>query len=216
MFTGLIEQLGTVRSLRLAGDAGRLAVTASYAAGSVAIGDSIAVNGVCLTVVAMAGDLYEFDASAETIGRTGLKGLTAGAAVNLERALRLGDRLGGHIVTGHVDCVARVEERRELAGNIRFTFRLPPDHARHVVAKGSVTIDGISLTVNDVRGTLFSVNVIPHTAAVTTLRGRRPGDEVNIETDILAKYVERLLHRGETAAEGEGLTLETLARNGFL
>jgi riboflavin synthase len=216
MFTGLIEQVGTVQGLQMTGDAGRLAVTGRFPAGSVAIGDSIAVNGVCLTVVAMSGDRYDFDVSAETIGRTGLKGLTTGSPVNLERALRLGDRLGGHIVTGHVDCVARVEERRERAGNICFTFRLPPDQARHMVAKGSVTIDGISLTVNEVRGALFSVNVIPHTAAVTTLQGRRPGDEVNIETDILAKYVERLLQGGKGAPEGEGLTLETLARNGFL
>lgn len=216
MFTGLIEQVGKVCSLQVMGNAGRLAVTGRFPTGSVAIGDSIAVNGVCLTVVAMGGERYDFDASPETISRTSLKNLKPGSAVNLERALRLGDRLGGHIVSGHVDCVARVEERHESSGNIRFTFRLPVEHARHVVAKGSITVDGISLTVNDVKGVLCTVNVIPHTAAATTLQSRRVGDEVNIETDLLAKYVEKLLHGNNDSSGEGGLTLETLARNGFL
>lgn len=216
MFTGLIEQVGKVCSLQVMGNAGRLAVTGRFPTGSVAIGDSIAVNGVCLTVVAMDGERYDFDASPETISRTSLKNLKPGSAVNLERALRLGDRLGGHIVSGHVDCVARVEERHESLGNIRFTFRLPAEHARHVVAKGSITVDGISLTVNDVKGVLCSVNVIPHTAEATTLQSRRAGDEVNIETDLLAKYVEKLLHGNNDSSGEGGLTLETLARNGFL
>jgi riboflavin synthase len=193
-----------------------LIVAGNFPADGVAIGDSIAVNGVCLTVVAMTGGRYNFDASPETIGRTSLRNLKSGSVVNLERALRLGDRLGGHIVSGHVDCVARVEKRQESSGNIRFTFRLPVEHARHVVPKGSITIDGISLTVNEVKGPLCTVNVIPHTVSVTTLQGKRPGDEVNVETDILAKYVEKLLQGGQRSAEEDGLSLETLARNGFL
>jgi riboflavin synthase len=216
MFTGMIEQLGKVCSLQVSGDAGRLTVTGDFPAGGVAIGDSIAVNGVCLTVVSLEGGRYEFDASPETIGCTTLKNLRPGSSVNLERALRVGDRLGGHIVTGHVDCVAQITERREISGNIRFGFRMPAEHARFVVEKGSITIDGISLTVNTVTGSLFTVNVIPHTASVTTLPGRRPGDEVNIETDILAKYVARLMNSGQGEIREGGLSFETLARNGFL
>lgn len=216
MFTGLIEQVGKVISLRTTGDAGRLTVAGNFPEDGVAIGDSIAVNGVCLTVVAKGGGRYDFDASPETISRTALKNLKPGSPVNLERALRLGDRLGGHIVSGHVDCVARVEERGERAGNICYTFRLPTGHAAYVVEKGSITVDGISLTVNSVRGSLCSVNVIPHTASASTLEGRRPGDEVNIETDILAKYVEKLLQRGRGGKDDGGVTVETLARNGFL
>lgn len=216
MFTGLIELVGTVRSLQVTGNAARLAVSGSFPGDRVAIGDSIAVNGVCLTVVSIQGDSFDFDASPETIARTSLKALKTGSSVNLERALRLDGRLGGHIVTGHVDCLATVEERREHSGNICFTFRLPDDHGRHVVDKGSITVDGISLTVNTAKGCLCTVNVIPHTAAETTLHERRPGDQVNIETDILAKYVEKLLQGGRTASGEGGLSLEVLARNGFL
>ena len=215
MFTGLIEQVGSVAELRAGGDAARLTVRADYTADCVALGDSIAINGVCLTVVALGGGLYSFDASPETMQRTGFRTLKKGSPVNLERALRLSDRLGGHIVSGHVDCIALVESRRESSGSIVFSIRLPNEFARYVVAKGSVTIDGISLTVNSVSGNLFTVNVIPHTAAMTTLHSKRPGDEVNIETDILAKYVERLISDRD-AGSSEGVSLETLAKNGFL
>jgi len=213
MFTGLIEVVGKVVQLDRAGSAGRLTVAAAFPGDAVQLGDSIAINGVCLTVVTLGGNTFVFDVSPETLERTAFRGFKPGTPVNLERALRLSDRLGGHIVTGHVDCVATIIERRELSGNTVFAFRLPRDSARYVVAKGSVTIDGISLTVNAVTGDGFSVNIIPHTAASTTLQFRKPGDDVNIETDILGKYVERLL-AGQK--EGTGLTLELLAKNGFL
>lgn len=214
MFTGLIEVVGKVVQMDRAGSAGRLTVAAAFPGDAVRLGDSIAINGVCLTVVTLGGNTFVFDVSPETLERTAFRGFKPGTPVNLERALRLSDRLGGHIVTGHVDCVATIIERRELSGNAVFTFRLPRDSARYVVAKGSVTIDGISLTVNAVTGDGFSVNIIPHTAVSTTLQFRKPGDEVNIETDILGKYVERLL-TGQKEA-GTGLTLELLAKNGFL
>ncbi|HEY6838201.1 MAG TPA: riboflavin synthase [Geobacteraceae bacterium] len=214
MFTGLIETVGAVARIERRGGAALLTVSATLPAADVALGDSIAVNGACLTVVAKGGGTFTFDVSPETWTHTTFRHLTAGAPVNLERALRLGDRLDGHIVTGHVDCVASVIERRETDDNIVFTFHLPPEHARHLVAKGSVAVDGVSLTVNSVSDDGFSVNIIPHTASRTTLHGRRRGESVNIETDILGKYVERLVRGG--GGGGTGLTLELLAKSGFL
>ena len=215
MFTGLIETVGRVARLERVGGAARLTVAAGLPADGVALGDSIAVNGACLTVTAFGGGTFTFDVSPETMTQTTFRRLAGGAPVNLERALRLGDRLGGHIVTGHVDCTATVAERRESDGNIVLAFRLPPDLARLLVAKGSVAVDGVSLTVNGVTDDGFDVNVIPHTAAQTTLPRVRPGDEVNVETDILGKYVERLLG-GRGAGGAGGLTLELLAKSGFL
>ena len=212
MFTGLIEDVGTVTTLESRGAAARLGVSTSLPVAEIREGDSVAVNGACLTVTSGSGTVLIFDVSPETVDRTTVGTLKPGAPVNLERALRLSDRLGGHIVSGHVDTIASVASRRETAGNIVFGFRLPPAFTRYIVDKGSITIDGISLTVNSVTGDGFSVNVIPHTAAKTTLHLRRPGDSVNIETDILAKYVERLLGK----APMSGLTAEILAKNGFM
>lgn len=216
MFTGLIEDVGSVRRLERSGAAARLTVATSLPLESIALGDSVAVNGACLTVVAKGGGELTFDASPVTLERTTLGALGHGAPVNLERALRLGDRLGGHIVTGHVDFIAAVSERRQVSGNIVFGFRIPGQFARYLVAKGSVTIDGISLTVNAVSDNGFSVNIIPHTAAMTTLNALKPGGEVNVETDILGKYVERLLAFGNTGQKEGGLSLELLAKSGFL
>lgn len=216
MFTGLIEEVGTVRRLEKQGMAGRITVATKLPLESITLGDSVAVNGACLTVVAKSGNELTFDASPETLARTTLGSLGIGTAVNLERALRLGDRLGGHIVTGHVDFIATVSERNDIAGNRVFAFRIPDEFSRYLVAKGSVTIDGISLTVNTVSDTGFSVNIIPHTGSMTTLSGINPGAQVNIETDILGKYVERLLSRGSIPREEGGLTLELLAKSGFL
>jgi riboflavin synthase len=215
MFTGLIEDVGRVVKLERRGSSAVLSVATALPPDGFRLGDSVAVNGVCLTVVTMAGDTLAFDVSPETLHASSLGGLAPGGRVNLERAMQLSDRLGGHIVTGHIDCVATVAGRREESGNIIFDFQLPADNARYLVAKGSVAIDGISLTVNSVTDSGFSVNIIPHTAAMTTLQQRRPGDTVNIETDIIGKYVERLLGRG-TDAPPRGVSLETLARNGFL
>jgi riboflavin synthase len=213
MFTGLIETVGTVLKVDRRGAAARLVVTAPFPHDEVSLGDSIAVNGICLTLVSKEGGAFAFDVSPETIVRGGFRNLNGGSRVNLERALRLGDRLGGHIVTGHVDCSALVAERREVSGNIVFTFKVPGEFSRYLVPKGSVAIDGISLTVNGVTGDSFNVNVIPHTAVQTTLQVKKPGDEVNIETDILGKYVERLLTRAD---KRDGVTLDLLAKNGFL
>jgi riboflavin synthase len=214
MFTGLIEDVGKVLKIAKTGTSGRLDVTTAIPVEEIAVGDSVAVNGICLTVVDKGSSRVGFDVSPETIDRTAFKQLRQGHYVNLERALRLGDRLGGHIVSGHVDCVATIVSRREISGNFVYDFRFPAKFARYVIEKGSVAIDGISLTVNAVSGDGFSVNIIPHTANETNLRYRKPGDEVNIETDILGKYVERLLS-GKSEGQG-GVTVELLAKNGFL
>ena len=214
MFTGLIETVGELVSIEKRGASGSLTVKTSLPLEEIAIGASIAVNGACLTVVRKGGGTITFDVSPETIDRTGFKNLKGGAPVNLERAMRLSDRLDGHLVSGHVDCIATVSERREVAGNIVFSFKFPAPFAKYMAAKGSVAIDGISLTVNSVGPDSFSVNVIPHTAAKTTLFAKRVGDEVNIETDLLCRYLERLLAVKEVK-EG-GLTLDLLAKSGFM
>jgi riboflavin synthase len=216
MFTGLIEEVGTVARLMRSGSAVKLAVSTSVQAAEVRLGDSVAVSGVCLTVTAIDGTTLEFDVSPETLDRSALKEIRVGATVNLERALRLSDRLGGHIVSGHVDCTASITERREISGNLLLFFNLPREFTRYVVAKGSIAIDGISLTVNAVAPDGFSVNIIPHTAERTTIGGKRVGDLVNIEVDILAKYVERMLEVSGRSPERAGLTLDMLAKSGYL
>lgn len=216
MFTGLIEDVGRLQRLERQGSSAKLAVTTALPCEEIALGDSVAVNGVCLTVTAIAAPVLTFDVSPETLDKSGLGRLSTSAPVNLERALQLSDRLGGHIVTGHIDCTATVSSRREESGNIIFTFKLPAENCRYIIAKGSVAIDGISLTVNSVTVDSFSVNIIPHTAGMTTLKDRKAGDTVNIETDIIGKYVERLL-TGKTADSGAaGVTLATLMENGFV
>ncbi|HJV64605.1 MAG TPA: riboflavin synthase [Geomonas sp.] len=214
MFTGLIENVGELVSIERRGASGSLTVKTSLPLDEIALGASVAVNGACLTVVRKGGGTLTFDVSPETIDRTGFKNLQAGSPLNLERAMRLSDRLDGHLVSGHVDCVATLTERREVAGNIVFSFRFPAEYAKYIAAKGSVAIDGISLTVNTVGADTFSVNIIPHTAAQTNLQGRRPGEQVNIETDLICRYLERLL-AGREANQG-GVSLELLAKNGFL
>lgn len=213
MFTGLIEDTGKITAFNSRGEAAQLVVSTKLPTAEIAIGDSVAVHGACLTVAAKAEQSLTFDVSPESLSCTTIGALKAGAAVNLERALRLGDRLGGHIVSGHIDCTGKLVSIEKRSGNHQLQFTLPQKNVRYLVEKGSVTIDGISLTVNEVTQDGFSVNIIPHTFSATTLAKLKVGDQVNIETDIIGKYVERLTTPWKT--EG-GLSMKTLAENGFI
>jgi riboflavin synthase len=214
MFTGLIEDLGTVRELRREGSSVRLTVGTALPTADLHLGDSVAVNGICLTVVAIGNGSFSADVSPETLECSTLGELAAGKRVNLERALRLSDRLGGHLVSGHVDAMATISERFQDRNAVRFTFRLPAAVNRFVAEKGSIAIDGISLTVNAVTEETFAVAVIPHTLAMTTLREKKSGDRVNIETDLIARYLARLL--GVERPSPASLNLDFLAKHGFL
>jgi riboflavin synthase len=213
MFTGLIEDIGRIAAMDRRGAAAVLTVTTSLPLAEIAIGDSVAVNGACLTVTAKSGTTLTFDVSPETISGTTIVGLRSGSSVNLERALRLGDRMGGHIVTGHIDCIGKLARTSETSGNRVLEFTLPAENARYLVTKGSVAINGTSLTVNRVTADGFSVNIIPLTQDATTLSSLRVGDQINIETDIIGKYVERLTAPWK---QGNGLSIKALAENGFL
>jgi riboflavin synthase len=213
MFTGLIEDTGRITAMERRAAAAVLTLTTALPVMEIAIGDSLAVNGACLTVTATSGTTLTFDVSPETIASTTIGGLRSGSSVNLERALRLGDRMGGHIVTGHIDCIGTLARSSEIDRNRVLEFTLPAENARYLISKGSVAINGISLTVNRVTDNGFSVNIIPLTQVATTLSGLKVGDPVNIETDIIGKYVERLaLPRNSSG----GLSMKTLAENGFL
>jgi len=196
MFTGIVTDLGEVRRVaRGQGQDARFEVGTQYDLSTVDIGASIAHNGVCLTVIEKGGDFYVIQASDETLSKTTLGDWQVGTRVNLERACKVGDELGGHIVSGHVDGVARVVSITPENESLRFTFEAPVELAKFVAPKGSVALDGVSLTVNEVDGRRFGINVIPHTQSVTTFGGLREGDCVNMEIDMLARYVARLLER---------------------
>lgn len=221
MFTGLIEETGAIRSVRSAGRSLHLTVGARLVLEGIKLGDSIAVNGVCLTVVRFDSDSFTADVMPETYEKTNLKDQQPGAPVNLERTMALGDRFGGHIVQGHVDGTGTIAamERDEIA--VWVSVLAPPEIMRYIVPKGSITIDGISLTVVDTEPERFRVSLIPHTFAVTAMKHRKVGDRVNLEVDILAKYVERLLTgrlpaAGPAGTERRGaLTEEFLREHGF-
>ncbi len=184
----------------------------------VALGDSIATNGVCLTVIDLPGDGFVADVSRETLDHTTLGTLRPGSPVNLEKALTLNTRLGGHLVSGHVDGVGRVLERRDDARSVRFRIDAPKELARYIAHKGSICVDGVSLTVNAVQGSQFELNIVPHTSQETIISGYRAGTRVNLEVDQIARYLERLL-LGDQAAEANaatGVTKELLARSGFM
>jgi riboflavin synthase len=193
MFTGIVETTGRiVRTEPRGGDVRLVVEVGTLGLDDVAIGDSIAVSGVCLTVIAIEGNAFVVDVSNETLSRTSLGALGNGARVNLEKALRLADRLGGHLMAGHVDGLGRVVAIEPDARSQRWTFELPAELARYAAPKGSIAIDGVSLTINEVDGRRFGVNLIPHTVEVTTFGDRKVGDAVNIEVDLVARYVERL------------------------
>lgn len=211
MFTGIVEEMGIVRTLGRKGAGTRLTVSASTVLDGTAIGDSICVNGVCLTVVDLDKNSFSADIASETMRITNLGELKAGDRVNLERALRLSSRLGGHIVTGHVDAIGRIRDKQREGAGWRITIDAPEKALRYIIKKGSIAVDGISLTVADVDESGFAVAVIPHTADVTTLGVKSAGSTVNLETDIIGKYVERLLMPGRE----EGVSFDLLKKAGF-
>ena len=202
MFTGLVEELALVQEAKTSGDRKsgltmRLTVKAPLVAQDVQLGDSIAVSGCCLTVVKKSRQSLTFQAGRETLSRTTFSRLSAGDSVNLERSLQLGDRLGGHLVTGHIDGIAKVIRRRDEGDWADLTFKVSPRLTRQMAAKGSVAVDGVSLTLVEVATDHFSVALIPHTLANTTLGGFKVGSQANVETDLLAKYVEQSLAKNE-------------------
>ena len=200
MFTGIVQTVGRIeeRIEHGSGDVSLVVATAAIDAADIAVGDSICVSGVCLTAVEVTPAGFRTDVSAESLARTTLGGLAAGSRVNLETALTPETRLGGHLVSGHVDGIAEVVARWDDARSVRFEFRVPEALARYIAEKGSVCVDGTSLTVNGVHGAVFDVNIVPHTLAATTLGDLGPGSTVNIEVDQIARYVERLLAYRET------------------
>ena len=211
MFTGIIQAKGRIAALERRGGDVRMSIrSAGLPFAEYDVGESIAVNGVCLTAVALREDGFDTDVSVETLDVTNLGRLGVGGAVNLEPSLAFGDRLGGHLVSGHVDCVGKVTQRDEDARSVRLAVEIPRDYARYVAKKGSVTLDGVSLTVNEVAGAVFEVNIIPHTADVTIIGDYRARTEVNVEVDLLARYIERLLSK-----DGDGMSLEFLREHGY-
>lgn len=220
MFTGIIQSVGTVAAVENRGGDRRFRLrTGKLDLADVALGDSIAVNGVCLTAVELPGDGFVADVSGETLSRTTLGALAIGSRVNLEKALTPRTRLGGHLVSGHVDGVGKVIARRPDARSVQFRIEAPASLAKYIAEKGSICCDGVSLTVNAVDGAVFDLNIVPHTISETTIDGWQPGVTLNLEVDIIARYLERLL-LGEKAAEqgaaGSGITLAKLAEHGFL
>ena len=215
MFTGIVEELGIIRAVRRGAHSAVLSIGAGLILSDLKIGDSVAVNGVCLTATGKDAGGFTADVMHETLNRSSLNGLTAGSHVNLERAMAADGRFGGHIVSGHIDGTGTVTGIRTDDNAVWFTVQAPPSLMRYIVEKGSVTIDGISLTVAAVGETWFSISAIPHTVAITLLGEKRVGDTVNLETDIIGKYVEKLLRPDPEPRPQSRLTLEFLAENGF-
>jgi len=221
MFTGIIEGLGTISAIRPAGQGKRLTVEADFILDQTEVGDSVAVNGACLTVVKIGGKRFETDLSPETLRASTFGKAKLGDRVNLERAMRLSDRIDGHLVSGHIDGIGIITKREKLGNALMLTIEVPEAVSRYMIHKGSVAVDGISLTINACESKHFSVQIIPHTAGMTTIGMKQNGDPVNIETDMIGKYVERFV-RGPSANEGEktressGIDLEFLAKTGFL
>lgn len=216
MFTGIIEELGRIEGTSRQAISAQLHITADKVVQTLRMGDSVAVNGVCLTVTGLRDKGFTTDVMAETLGRTNLGELKTGDRVNLERALRFGDRLGGHFVTGHIDGTGRILRKiREGIASV-FTIQVPPEVSRYLIRKGSVAVDGISLTVVEAGGEEFTVSIIPHTAAVTTLGFKQPGDTVNLEADMIGKYIEKFFEKFFQAVKPKGIDASFLAEHGFI
>jgi riboflavin synthase len=216
MFTGIIQAIGTIDAVESRGADLRIGIhTGKLDMSDVAAGDSIAVNGVCLTVVEQGASHFHADVSAETLSLTTLKGAARGTRVNLEKALTPTTRLGGHLVSGHVDGIGEVTGRHDEGRSVRFRIKPPAELARYIARKGSVCVDGVSLTVNEIDGSEFGLNIVPHTLKETTFGDFAPGSRVNLEVDIIARYLERLL-LGENTGSRETLSREFLAEHGFL
>ena len=214
MFTGLVEGVGEIVGLTPLAEGLKVTVKTPFPASELNLGESVAVAGACLTVVALAPPAASFEVSPETLARTTFTLKKVGDRVNLERSLRLGDRLGGHLVTGHVDAAGVVGQLRSGPAYFQLQIELPAPLGTLVIEKGSIAVDGVSLTVNSIKGAAFSVNIIPFTARKTTLGALRVGDRVNLEADLIGKYVARLL--GKDSGIGQGVTVEVLTRHGFL
>jgi riboflavin synthase len=220
MFTGIIESLGKITGIRSAGEGKRLALHADFPLTDSKIGDSIAVNGACLTAVMISKSRFEVDVSPETLDKTTLKNIKINDRVNIERALRLSDRLDGHLVSGHIDGTARITHKTRQANAILVGFSVEPSLARYMITKGSVAIDGISLTINDCDLQSFEVSIIPHTADITTIGSKYVGDAVNIETDMIGKYVEKFLTNKINPEKNKSgkkpVDMEFLLKTGFI
>lgn len=212
MFTGIIEEIGTVRRIEHGAKGARLTIQAKTVLEDTRIGDSIATNGVCLTVVSMTGDSFSADVMAESLRRSSLGTLQGGSPVNLERAMAANGRFGGHIVSGHIDGTGTIASQKREDNAVWVKIKTPAPLLRYIVEKGSIAIDGVSLTVAAVTDTDFSVSIIPHTGAQTILLGKKPGDPVNLECDVIGKYVEKLTAPHKTG----GISANFLAENGFL
>jgi riboflavin synthase len=221
MFTGIIEGLGTLSGIRPAGQGKRLTIDADYTLDQTRIGDSIAVNGACLTVVKVNLKRFEVDLSPETLEVSTFEGAKLGDRLNLERAMRLSDRIDGHLVLGHVDGIGVIKERKKVANAVMVTIGVPEALARYMIPKGSIAIDGISLTINACEPRRITVSIIPHTAEKTTIGMKQNGDPVNLETDMIGKYVERFTQAGSVDSSkktnaSSGIDMEYLAKSGFL
>jgi riboflavin synthase len=217
MFTGIIEGLGAIAAIRPSGQGRRLTVDADFELSGSKIGDSISVSGACLTAIRIAGRRFDADVSPETTAKTTFGAARVGERVNLERAMRLSDRIDGHLVSGHIDGTGVIESREAVGNVLVVTIGVPEELARFMIVKGSVAVDGISLTINTLEPGRFSVCIIPHTAGLTTVGFKPKGERVNIEADMIGKYVERFLSaRQGAAASPSGVTAEMLARAGFM
>lgn len=217
MFTGIIESVGHIESIEDKGGDARVWIhTGKMDMTDVQLGDSIAMNGVCLTAIELRSDAYCADVSGETLALTSLKQLKAGSPVNLEKALTPTTRLGGHMVSGHVDGLGKVIDRYDDGRSVRFVIESPKSLARYIAMKGSITVDGTSLTVNRVDGCQFELNIVPHTLQETIMHSYQPGLEVNLEVDLIARYLERLVLGDKAAEAGEKLDAAFLAEHGFM